>query len=49
MKKYLDLWVNGVSRENMTVEDFDTVLLKSAFNNGKLEFIINYKNYNLII
>ncbi|XP_022173538.1 torsin-1A-like isoform X2 [Myzus persicae] len=32
IEKYFDLWVNGFSRENMTVEDFDTILLKSAFN-----------------
>ncbi|KAL5241408.1 hypothetical protein ACI65C_008818 [Semiaphis heraclei] len=32
IKKYLDLWVNGFSREMMKVQDFDTILLKSAFN-----------------
>ncbi|XP_022163448.1 torsin-1A-like [Myzus persicae] len=32
IKKYLDLWVNGYSREMMKVQDFDTILLKSAFN-----------------
>ncbi|XP_060864665.1 torsin-1A-like [Metopolophium dirhodum] len=32
IKKYLELWVSGVSRERMKVQDFDTILLKSAFN-----------------
>jgi len=30
--KYLDLWNNGISRESMKIQDFDTILQKSAFN-----------------
>ncbi|XP_025207141.1 torsin-1A [Melanaphis sacchari] len=30
--KYLDLWINGISRESMKIQDFDILLQKSAFN-----------------
>lgn len=30
--KYLDLWSKGISRESMRIQDFDTILQKSAFN-----------------
>jgi len=32
VEKYLDLWDKGYSREQMKVQDFDSILQKSAFN-----------------
>lgn len=38
VEKYLDLWDKGYSREQMKVQEFDSILQKSAFNEiGKIQ------------